>query len=75
MSVELDNLDDSDMPNRTYLSMESEDSLAKTVEVSIMFLTIGEVDTTNEKYQAEVLIRSRWYDDEEITTFDKTKNW
>ena len=43
--------------------------------LSIQFLTIGEVDTTNEKYQAEVLIRSRWYMDEEVEKYDKAIHW
>lgn len=76
MSVELDNLDESDFPNtQTSFSMEMEESTARTVEVAIQFLTIGEVDTTSEKYQAEVMIRSRWLDDEDIGAYDKTKHW
>ena len=41
----------------------------------IEFINLGEIDTMNEKYSAEVRIKSRWYDDEEIEEFDKKKHW
>ena len=48
---------------------------AKLVEVRIEFISIGEVDTMNEKFQAQVKVTSRWYDDEEIDVYDKSKHW
>jgi hypothetical protein len=65
------------MPNEhhTMLKMSSSSNYAKLIEVRIEFLTFGEVDTMNEKFQAEVRVRSRWYDDEDIDIYDKTKHW
>lgn len=31
-----------------------------TVQVAFEFVSIGEIDTLNEKFQAEVIIESRW---------------
>jgi hypothetical protein len=45
----------------------------KIVECSIQFVQIGEVDTMNEKYQAIVQIKAKWYEDEEITEYDAKK--
>lgn len=53
---------------------ESED-YARLIWVRIEFVTIGEVDTMNEKFQAEVKIRSKWYDQGDFTEYDKNKNW
>ena len=66
----------SEFPNdRIPLNVENEEKTARTVEVAIQFLSVGEVDTTSEKFEAEVMIRSRWFDDEEIKDYDKTKHW
>ena len=59
----------------TYVEMTSLNKYAKLVEVSIEFLSLGEIDTMNEKYEAEVRIKSRWYDDEEIDEYDKSIHW
>ena len=61
----------------TYLEMTNviANKYAKLVEVSIEFLSLGEIDTMSERYEAEVRIRSRWYDDEEIDEYDKTRHW
>jgi hypothetical protein len=37
-------------------------SSAKEVQVRIIFLRIGEIDTLNEKFYAEILIESKWED-------------
>ena len=47
----------------------------KLVEVSIEFLSIGEIDIMNEIYDAEVKIKSRWYDDEDIDEYDRDVHW
>ena len=61
------------------LNLESiENSRLKIVEVSIEFLQFGEVDTMNEKYQAQVRIIAKWFDDEEIDPnekFDPDDHW
>jgi len=46
----------------------------KLVEVSIHFLSIGEIDTMNEKFQAEILIESKWNLDD-LTDYDPKLNW
>lgn len=45
------------------------------VEVRIVFLQIGEVDTINEKFQAVVKTKAKWYDTEIITEYDPKKHW
>ena len=32
----------------------------KNVEITVCFLSFGEIDTMNEKYQAEILIEAKW---------------
>ena len=60
----------------TYVEMTNiANKYAKLVEVSIEFLSLGEIDTMSERYEAEVRIRSRWYDDEEIDEYDKSIHW
>ena len=55
----------------TYLEMTNiANKYAKLIEVSIEFLSLGEIDTMSERYEAEVRIRSRWYDDEEIDEYE-----
>ena len=46
------------------------------VEVLFEFVKFGEIDTMNEKYQAEVNIESKWIElDQTITQYDPKKNW
>lgn len=45
----------------------------KIIECSIQFIQIGEVDTMNEKYQAIVQIKAKWYVDEDMTEYDAKK--
>ena len=47
----------------------------RIVECSIQFQQIGEVDTMNERYQAIVKTKSKWYEEEIITEYDAKKNW
>lgn len=54
---------------------EGETVYARLVWVRIEFITFGEVDTMNERYHAEVKIRSKWYDDGEIDEYDSTRHW
>ena len=59
----------------SFVKMTSLNSFARVVQVRIEFMSLGEVDTMNEKYQAEIRIKSRWQDEEEIDEYDKTKHW
>lgn len=52
-----------------------EEAFAKLVWVRIEFCSFGDVDTVNEKYQAEVKIKSKWYHEEAIDEYDKKKHW
>jgi hypothetical protein len=50
----------------------------KIVWVRIEFENIGEVDTMNEKYQAQVRIKSKWYhidNAEDVSNYDPKKHW
>jgi hypothetical protein len=46
----------------------------RQVQILIKFLRIGEIDMMNEKYQAEILIESRWVETDRINEYDP-KNW
>lgn len=59
----------------TYLNMESFSTDLRIIECSIEFLQIGEVDTMNERYQAIVKTKSKWYENEILTEYDPKKNW
>lgn len=61
--------------NELAIPGQNDSSYAKLVWVRIEFLTFGEVDTFNEKYQAEVKIRSKWYDEGDIEEYDRDKHW
>ena len=47
----------------------------RIIEVQIVFLQIGEVDTMNEKFQAIVKIKSKWLENEIITDYDPKGYW
>lgn len=47
----------------------------KMVSVYIEFVRIGEIDTMNERYQAEIRIESKWTLSEQITSYDPKVNW
>jgi len=47
----------------------------RIVKCHIEFEQLGEIDTMNERYQAIVKTKARWYEDEIITDFDKDKYW
>ena len=42
----------------------------KLVEIFVQFCRIGEIDTINEKYQAEVCIEAKWIEKQEMTVYD-----
>ena len=47
----------------------------KYVQVVIEFTRIGEIDTMNEKYQAEVIIESKWTENFDIIEYDPDLHW
>lgn len=51
----------------------------KTVQVFFLFTRIGEIDTMNERFQAEVRIESKWVDNElnfgDEEAYDSKKHW
>ncbi|CAF3806949.1 unnamed protein product [Rotaria sordida] len=50
-----------------------------TVELRLVFLKIGEIDTLKEQFQAEAFIQARWYEPSlkgtDIDCFDSNKFW
>ena len=56
------------------LTMINESDYPRHVQVLIKFLRIGEIDTMNEKYQADLLIESKWIETDNINEYDP-KNW
>ena len=61
----------------TYLQLETIGHIKsiKIIEVKIEFVAIGEVDTMNEKYQAQVKIKSKWVENEIIDEYDPDEHW
>ena len=65
----------------TYRYRCSSSVTARVVWVRIDFENIGEVDTMNEKYQATVRIKCKWYhvqqepDEEDFEEYDPKKHW
>ena len=52
------------------------DVMNMKVEIVIEFVKIGEIDTMNEKYQAEFNIESKWIEnDNTIIKYDPNKHW
>lgn len=45
------------------------------VEIFVSFLSIGEIDTMNERFSAEVLIECEWIDNSVNENYDSNKNW
>lgn len=51
------------------------ESRPRPVQISVEFKRIGEIDTMNEKYQAEIVIESSWTETEEINSYDPKVHW
>ena len=47
----------------------------RIVQVTVEFIKLGEIDTMNEKYSAEVLIESKWLEPEFITNYSLDRHW
>jgi hypothetical protein len=56
-------------------SFAEDDTDIRIVQVVIEFTRIGEIDTMNEKYQAEVIIESKWRDKHDIREYDPNFHW
>lgn len=54
---------------------QARESNPHIVKVMIEFSKIGEIDTMNEKYNAEVFIEAKWETKELIEEYDHKKNW
>ena len=53
-----------------------EPEMIRNVQVVVGFLRLGEIDTMNEKFQAEVFIEAKWVDnDQPITEYDPKVHW
>ena len=59
----------------SFVKMASINNYAKLVEVRIEFMSLGEVDTMNEKFQAIVKIKSKWIENENIKDYDPKEYW
>lgn len=53
---------------------ELETSNPKEIQIRIIFLRVGEVDTVNEKYFAEILVESKWEEPKLEEEFAKTSD-
>lgn len=47
----------------------------KNVLITIEFVRIGEIDTMNEKYNAEILIETKWLSNEDIVEYNSERHW
>jgi hypothetical protein len=47
----------------------------RQIWVRVEYVQIGDIDTVNEKYWAEVKIKSKWYDEGDFTQYDKKLHW
>ena len=54
---------------------QNDNEEAKIVEVFIKFIRVGEIDTMNEKYHAEIRIESKWRESQNMTEYDPNINW
>jgi hypothetical protein len=50
-------------------------SFTRVVQISIQFLRIGEIDTINERYYAEISIESKWIDVGDANNYDPKTRW
>jgi hypothetical protein len=47
----------------------------REVQISIQFLRLGEIDTINERYYAEINIESKWIDVGDVNDYDPKNQW
>lgn len=57
-------------------NLSSLENTPRNVQVKVDFLKMGEIDTMNEKFTAEILIESKWSDfDTTIVDYNPNVNW
>ena len=54
---------------------DEKENYARVIQVRIEFVSIGEVDTYKEKYQAEIKVNSSWTDSEDLEEYDPDVQW
>jgi hypothetical protein len=47
----------------------------RVVQITVEFIKLGEIDTMNEKYSAEILIESKWLEPEFMTNYNPERHW
>ena len=47
----------------------------RVVQVTVEFIKLGEIDTMNEKYSAEIFVESKWIESEFITEYNSDRHW
>jgi hypothetical protein len=47
----------------------------RIVHVKVDFIKLGEIDTMNENYHAEILIESKWLETEDIIEYNSDVHW
>lgn len=47
----------------------------RIVHVSVEFIRLGEIDTMNDKYNAEICIESKWIDKDHIQNYNPEQHW
>ncbi len=47
----------------------------RTIQVYFEFIRIGEIDTMNEKYNAEICIESKWIEKDHIQNYNPEQHW
>lgn len=57
------------------ISMENGSDLFRHVQLLVEFTRIGEIDTLNERYQAELYIEAKWIEKDPITEYDAKVHW
>ncbi len=54
---------------------EEKEKNCKYVNMQVVFVKIGEIDTMNEKYAADVIVESRWIDTSIHENYDPNNDW
>ena len=57
------------------LNMDHLNTQLRIIEVRMEFIQIGEVDTINEKFQAIVKTKAKWFENDILTEYDPRENW
>ena len=47
----------------------------RVVQVTVEFIRLGEIDTMNEKYNAEICIESKWIEKDLIQNYNPEQHW